>query len=121
MYRYRCPCSFETISQLINRSDCRKVTNQSLGNHGTDVFYWFVVDHIIEDAFAGDAASRVAAAMVSELRVHAAANVVELFVLTLSLANDPDSRFRARDGAARSLKAMRVTCLFSRLLVIEGR
>ncbi|GFV56261.1 hypothetical protein TNCV_106171 [Trichonephila clavipes] len=40
----------------------------------------FVVDHTIDDASECDAASRVAAALVSELRVHATANVVELFV-----------------------------------------
>ncbi|GFV72198.1 hypothetical protein TNCV_995701 [Trichonephila clavipes] len=40
----------------------------------------FVVDHNIENFLVCDAASWVAAAMVSELRVHAAANVVELFV-----------------------------------------
>ncbi|GFW24167.1 hypothetical protein TNCV_1847261 [Trichonephila clavipes] len=38
----------------------------------------FVVDHTIEYAPICDAASRVAEAMVSELRFHAAANVVEL-------------------------------------------
>ncbi|GFT32893.1 hypothetical protein TNCV_5039261 [Trichonephila clavipes] len=43
----------------------------------------FIVDHSIEDASSCDAASRVAAATVSELRAHVAANVVELFVLTL--------------------------------------
>ncbi|GFS86014.1 hypothetical protein TNCV_1220041 [Trichonephila clavipes] len=43
----------------------------------------FVVNHTIEDAPTFDAASRVAAAMVSELRVYAAANIVELFVQTL--------------------------------------
>ncbi|GFY34716.1 hypothetical protein TNCV_4701971 [Trichonephila clavipes] len=43
----------------------------------------FVVDHIIEDAPVGDAASSVAAAMVSKLRVHIAANVIELFMKTL--------------------------------------
>ncbi|GFW89873.1 hypothetical protein TNCV_2425301 [Trichonephila clavipes] len=43
----------------------------------------FVVDPTNEDAPAGDAASRVAAALVSELRVHAATNVVELYVQTL--------------------------------------
>ncbi|GFV14635.1 transposable element Tc1 transposase [Trichonephila clavipes] len=43
----------------------------------------FVVDHAIEDAPVCDAASRVAAVMVSELRVHDAADVVELFVQTL--------------------------------------
>ncbi|GFT22409.1 hypothetical protein TNCV_3273811 [Trichonephila clavipes] len=43
----------------------------------------FVVDHTIEDTLICDAASRVAAALISELRVHAAANVIELFVQTL--------------------------------------
>ncbi|GFY05375.1 hypothetical protein TNCV_2208201 [Trichonephila clavipes] len=37
MYRYRCPCSFNTMPQLINRSDCRMVMSQSLGNHGRDI------------------------------------------------------------------------------------
>ncbi|GFV91840.1 hypothetical protein TNCV_2975121 [Trichonephila clavipes] len=36
----------------------------------------FVIDHTIKDAPVCDAASRVAAAMVSKLRVHAAANEV---------------------------------------------
>ncbi|GFV91356.1 hypothetical protein TNCV_898731 [Trichonephila clavipes] len=40
----------------------------------------FVVDHTIEDAPVCDAASSVAAAMVSELRVHSDVNVIELFV-----------------------------------------
>ncbi|GFW54974.1 hypothetical protein TNCV_2785891 [Trichonephila clavipes] len=71
------------MPQLINRSEWRIVTIQSLNNHGPDVFYWFVVNHIIEDAPVCDASSRVSAAMVSELRDHAAANVVELFVQTL--------------------------------------
>ncbi|GFW92899.1 hypothetical protein TNCV_3495321 [Trichonephila clavipes] len=43
----------------------------------------FVVDDTIEDAPLCGAASRVAAAMVFELRVHAAANVIEQFVQTL--------------------------------------
>ncbi|GFT93701.1 hypothetical protein TNCV_499781 [Trichonephila clavipes] len=43
----------------------------------------FVVDHTIEDAPVCDAASKVAASMVSELRVHTIANVVELFVQKL--------------------------------------
>ncbi|GFX02522.1 hypothetical protein TNCV_727761 [Trichonephila clavipes] len=43
----------------------------------------FVVDHTIKEAFVCDAASRVATTMVSTLRVHAVANVVELFVQTL--------------------------------------
>ncbi|GFU38284.1 hypothetical protein TNCV_2432821 [Trichonephila clavipes] len=43
----------------------------------------FIADHTIEDAPVCDAASRVATAMVSVLRVHAAAYVVELFVQTL--------------------------------------
>ncbi|GFW29025.1 hypothetical protein TNCV_2355831 [Trichonephila clavipes] len=71
------------MSQLINRSDWRMVTSQSLSNYGPDVFYWFVVDCTIEDAPVYDTASREAIAMVSELRVHAAANVVELFMQTL--------------------------------------
>ncbi|GFX99220.1 hypothetical protein TNCV_2494011 [Trichonephila clavipes] len=45
----------------------------------------FVVDHTFEDAPVCDAASRVAEAMVSKLRVHAAANVVKLFVQTLAV------------------------------------
>ncbi|GFW34078.1 hypothetical protein TNCV_287621 [Trichonephila clavipes] len=52
----------------------------------------FVVDHTIEDAPAGDATLRVAAAMVSELRVHAATNVIETVCAdTFCLANDPNS------------------------------
>ncbi|GFV44169.1 hypothetical protein TNCV_1825361 [Trichonephila clavipes] len=43
----------------------------------------FVVDHTIEMTPVGDAASRVAAAMVSKLSINAAANVIELFVQTL--------------------------------------
>ncbi|GFW09692.1 hypothetical protein TNCV_1393931 [Trichonephila clavipes] len=43
----------------------------------------FVVDHNIEDASVCDAASRIAAPMVSELRVYEAANFVEPFVQTL--------------------------------------
>ncbi|GFT96027.1 hypothetical protein TNCV_313131 [Trichonephila clavipes] len=43
----------------------------------------FVVDHSIQDAPVCDAASKVAAAMVSKLRVHAAENVIKLFVQTL--------------------------------------
>ncbi|GFV95273.1 hypothetical protein TNCV_4586481 [Trichonephila clavipes] len=43
----------------------------------------FDVDHTIEDAPVCDAASRVAAAMVSELRVYVAENVIELFLQTL--------------------------------------
>ncbi|GFS66100.1 hypothetical protein TNCV_2510871 [Trichonephila clavipes] len=40
----------------------------------------FVIDHTIEYAPVCNVASKVAAAMVSELRAHAAATVVELFV-----------------------------------------
>ncbi|GFW77302.1 hypothetical protein TNCV_924181 [Trichonephila clavipes] len=43
----------------------------------------FVVDHITEDVPVCDAVSRVATAMVSELKVHAAANIVELYMQTL--------------------------------------
>ncbi|GFX95782.1 hypothetical protein TNCV_2083621 [Trichonephila clavipes] len=49
----------------------------------------FVVDHTIEDAPVYDAASIVATDMISELRVHAVANVVELFVQTLVLQTTP--------------------------------
>ncbi|GFV80862.1 hypothetical protein TNCV_3517291 [Trichonephila clavipes] len=40
MYRYRCPCSFDTMLQLINCSEWRMVTIQSLGSHRPDVLYW---------------------------------------------------------------------------------
>ncbi|GFT17841.1 hypothetical protein TNCV_2589031 [Trichonephila clavipes] len=43
----------------------------------------FVVDHTIEDSPVCDAVSRLAAAMDSDLRIHAAVNVIELFVQTL--------------------------------------
>ncbi|GFU38505.1 hypothetical protein TNCV_2434481 [Trichonephila clavipes] len=43
----------------------------------------FAIDHIIEDAPVWDVVSRVATAVVSDLRVYAAANVVELIVQTL--------------------------------------
>ncbi|GFX93015.1 hypothetical protein TNCV_139591 [Trichonephila clavipes] len=60
------------------------VMSPSLGKHGADVFYWreirFVVDHTIQHAPVCDAASRVAASMVSQLRVNPAANVIEMFV-----------------------------------------
>lgn len=48
-----------------------------------------VVDHTTEGAPAYDAAPRETAAMVSELRGHAAANVVKLFVQTLVLQMTP--------------------------------
>ncbi|GFX46098.1 hypothetical protein TNCV_2094161 [Trichonephila clavipes] len=41
---------------------------------------WFVVGHTIQEAPVWDEELSVATAMVSELRVHAAAYVVELFV-----------------------------------------
>ncbi|GFT32815.1 hypothetical protein TNCV_5038651 [Trichonephila clavipes] len=40
MYRYRCPCSLDTMPQLINLSDWRMMTSQSLGSHGPDHFIW---------------------------------------------------------------------------------
>ncbi|GFW99537.1 hypothetical protein TNCV_3417701 [Trichonephila clavipes] len=43
----------------------------------------FVADHTIEAAPICDATSEVSAAMVSELRFHTAANVIEQFVQTL--------------------------------------
>ncbi|GFX60929.1 hypothetical protein TNCV_2275621 [Trichonephila clavipes] len=75
--------SFNTRTQLINRGDWRIVTSQSLGNQGTDVYLLVIdlmyvqVSHTIQDAPVCDAASRVVAAMVPELRVHAASNVIE--------------------------------------------
>ncbi|GFX13575.1 putative DD41D transposase [Trichonephila clavipes] len=52
-------------------------------------YFLFVVDHTIEDSPVCDAAPRVAEVMVSELRVHATANVVEPFVQTLVLQTTP--------------------------------
>ncbi|GFV97419.1 hypothetical protein TNCV_2039281 [Trichonephila clavipes] len=50
----------------------------------------FAIDPTIEDAPIFDATSGVATSTISPLRIHAAANVVELFVQTLvCLANDP--------------------------------
>ncbi|GFV01950.1 hypothetical protein TNCV_4979011 [Trichonephila clavipes] len=57
----------------------------------------FVVDHIFEDAPICDAASRVTSDKVSELRFHASANVVELFVQTAIILD------RARNVAALSI------------------
>ncbi|GFX62572.1 hypothetical protein TNCV_4867351 [Trichonephila clavipes] len=48
-------------------------------------YHRFVIDHTIEDLSVCDAASRVAAAIVSELRVHTYANVVEQFVQTFAV------------------------------------
>ena len=42
-----------------------------------------VVEHATKDALVSDVSSRVVETMVTELIVHAAANVVELFVKTL--------------------------------------
>ncbi|GFW43951.1 hypothetical protein TNCV_231901 [Trichonephila clavipes] len=58
----------------------------------------FVVDHTIEDASIFDATSRVVAAMISHLRVHALANVIELLEQThVTLQTTPilDSRLLA--------------------------
>ncbi|GFW71081.1 hypothetical protein TNCV_91241 [Trichonephila clavipes] len=49
----------------------------------------FVIYHTIEDAPVYDAALKVASAMISELRIHAIANVVELFVQTLVFQTTP--------------------------------
>ncbi|GFU50631.1 hypothetical protein TNCV_235931, partial [Trichonephila clavipes] len=51
--------------------------------HDATAHQRFVVDHAIEDTSVCDAASIVVAAIVSKLRVHAAANVIELFVQIL--------------------------------------
>ncbi|GFV07907.1 hypothetical protein TNCV_3700951 [Trichonephila clavipes] len=49
----------------------------------------FVVNHTIKDFPVYGAAARAAVAMVSELRAHAAADVIELFVETLVLKTTP--------------------------------
>ncbi|GFW92469.1 hypothetical protein TNCV_517872 [Trichonephila clavipes] len=72
---------------------------------------------IHQDVTKHGAASRVAAAMVSELRVHDVVNVVELFAQTLFVLKTTP----ILDLAARSIKTMRETSLSSRLLVMEGR
>ncbi|GFS52093.1 hypothetical protein TNCV_1105041 [Trichonephila clavipes] len=83
------PMQLQHRPQLINRSDWRKVTSDEPvtwqpWNRGflllVDLVCMcrFIVDHPIADSPVCDAALRVAAAMVSELRVHATANVVEL-------------------------------------------
>ncbi|GFU37407.1 protein alan shepard [Trichonephila clavipes] len=61
------------------------------------------IDYTIENAPVCDAASRVARAMVSELRVHTVANCSGRHCC---LANNPNSLLSAHDGAARSIKAM---------------
>ncbi|GFT04621.1 hypothetical protein TNCV_333881 [Trichonephila clavipes] len=43
----------------------------------------FIFDQRTGDAPVGDAASRVASGMISELRLHTAANVIEQFLQTL--------------------------------------
>ncbi|GFT34096.1 hypothetical protein TNCV_4385261 [Trichonephila clavipes] len=76
----------------------------------------FVIDHTIKDAFL------CAAAMVFELRVHAAANVVKPFVQTLVvLQTTPNLDSGLVTWLHDSFKAIRVTCLPSLLLVIGGR
>ncbi|GFW83235.1 uncharacterized protein TNCV_2508751 [Trichonephila clavipes] len=68
-----------------------------------------VVDYTIEDAPVCDAASRVAAAVVSELRVHATANVVELFVQTIVVLQTTSilDLGLAHDEASRPIVALR--------------
>lgn len=79
----------------------------------------FVVDHIIEGAPLCYVASKVTEAMVIEITVHAAVNVVELFgkiivVMQTTLFLD------SPDVAVRFIKAMRIRYPSSRLVVIEG-
>ncbi|GFV29459.1 hypothetical protein TNCV_2022161 [Trichonephila clavipes] len=60
--------------------------------------------------------------MVYVLGVHAATNVVELFVeIFVVLKTSPISCLWTRDLAALSIKTILVTCLSSQLLVIGGR
>ncbi|GFT52261.1 hypothetical protein TNCV_8951 [Trichonephila clavipes] len=81
MYRYRPLCSFNTMSQLINRSDWYTNLDSLAINVST-----FVVGHTIEEAPVCDAPLRVAASMVSEMRgVYAVENVVELFMQTFAV------------------------------------
>ncbi|GFV81237.1 integrase catalytic domain-containing protein [Trichonephila clavipes] len=65
---------FDTVSRTWNHVKIRRLAIRTPR---------FIVDYTIEDAPVCDAASRVATAMVSELRVLAAENVVELYVRTL--------------------------------------
>ncbi|GFV54334.1 hypothetical protein TNCV_4366091 [Trichonephila clavipes] len=67
----------------------------------------FVVDHTIEYAPIFDAASSVAAVMVSELRVHAAANVDGVFLQTLIVL--------------QMIRILDSGLLFSSLQVLGGR
>ncbi|GFV51189.1 transposable element Tcb2 transposase [Trichonephila clavipes] len=72
----------------------------------------FVIDNTIGDNPICDAASNVATAMVSELRVHAAANACELFVKTPVVLQT--TLFSTRDSgvAAISIKVLRDLELF---------
>ncbi|GFW57145.1 hypothetical protein TNCV_540621 [Trichonephila clavipes] len=76
----------------------------------------FIIYHSSEDASVYDATSKAAAAMVSKLKVHAAANVFELLVQTLVVLQT--TPLEAPDVAVRSIKALRVACLSSQLLEI---
>ncbi|GFX87381.1 hypothetical protein TNCV_3369501 [Trichonephila clavipes] len=76
-----------------------------------------VVDHTIEDAPVCDAASRIVSAIVTELCQCCSKRRRTVRADTCCLANDPHSWLRARNVAARSINAKRITCL-SRELVI---
>ncbi|GFT29223.1 hypothetical protein TNCV_3588161 [Trichonephila clavipes] len=81
----------------------------------------FVVDNTIEDVLICDAASSVAAVMVSEQSPCCCKYHRTVRADTCCLADDPDSGLRAHDVAACHKIDMWVTCLPSRLLVIRGR
>ncbi|GFS94796.1 hypothetical protein TNCV_4456721 [Trichonephila clavipes] len=81
-----------TCGRPRNKWFCRaRIKGRATGRNTREMF---VVDHTIEDAPASDAELRVTSALVSELRIHADANVDERRTVcadTCWLANDPNS------------------------------
>ncbi|GFW25634.1 hypothetical protein TNCV_1308951 [Trichonephila clavipes] len=104
MYKYRCPCSFDTMPQLINHRDWRMVISQSLGSHRPDVFYW---REIWGTCRRGQS---------KKVRTIPATCGRALFCLNVGFrkarkkgsATGRNTPEMARDGAVRSLKAMPV-------------
>ncbi|GFU73764.1 hypothetical protein TNCV_553931 [Trichonephila clavipes] len=111
MYRYRCPCSFNTMPQHINRSDWCMVTSQSLGSHRLDVFYWFTIDYTIEEAPVCDAASRGNCRHgLQAVSPYCCKPRRTVRVDISCFASDPNSRLNAGDVAAQSIKACLLGC-----------
>ncbi|GFW72409.1 hypothetical protein TNCV_704461 [Trichonephila clavipes] len=77
MTNARCQCSFTTIPPNTDATSCccKQNLNSSENRRHVIRVPRFVVDHTFEDAPVNDAAARVAEALISELRVHVAANV----------------------------------------------